>query len=47
MEHLVDLDAEWIEMLLEAKELGMTIEEVKTVLKELGREHVLVGVEGL
>lgn len=32
-----ELDSDWIQMILEAKEIGMTIEEISEAFKELGK----------
>ncbi|MGE8206874.1 anti-repressor SinI family protein [Heyndrickxia sp. NPDC080065] len=35
----IDLDREWIELLLEAKKLGLTIEDIRLFLGTKGQVH--------
>ncbi|WP_339147774.1 MULTISPECIES: anti-repressor SinI family protein [unclassified Sutcliffiella] len=37
----VDLDLEWVELILEAKDLGITDEEIRRFFEEVKKENVI------
>ncbi|UAL46947.1 anti-repressor SinI family protein [Sutcliffiella horikoshii] len=43
MVEYLDLDLEWVELILEAKDLGISDEEIRRFFEEAKQREVLVG----